>query len=186
MIPRDKVAEIHDNARIEEVVGEFVSLKKRGSNLIGLCPFHQEKTPSFSVSPAKGIYKCFGCGAAGNAVNFVMQHEQYTYPEALRYLAGKYNIEIEEREESDEEKQAKDERESLLAVTAYAQKHFSKNLWETQEGRSVGLSYLKERGFLEKTIKEFQLGYSPEKCGTILRKPLKTTAIRISIWKKAA
>ena len=163
MIPRDKVAEIHDNARIEEVVGEFVSLKKRGSNLIGLCPFHQEKTPSFSVSPAKGIYKCFGCGAAGNAVNFVMQHEQYTYPEALRYLAGKYNIEIEEREESEEEKQAKDERESLLVVTAYAQKHFSKNLWETQEGRSVGLSYLKERGFLEKTIKEFQLGYSPEK-----------------------
>lgn len=162
MIPREKVAEIHDVARIEEVVGEFVSLKKRGSNLIGLCPFHQEKTPSFSVSPAKGIYKCFGCGAAGNAVNFVMQHEQYTYPEALRYLAGKYNIEIEEREETDEEKQAKDERESLLIVTAFAQKHFSKNLWETSEGKSVGLSYLKERGFLEKTIKEFQLGYSPE------------------------
>ncbi len=162
MIPREKVAEIHDAARIEEVVGEFVSLKKRGTNMIGLCPFHQEKTPSFTVSPAKGIYKCFGCGAAGNAVNFVMQHEQYTYPEALRYLAGKYNIEVEEREETDEEKQAKDERESLLAVTSFAQKHFSRNLWETSEGKSVGLSYLKERGFLEKTIKEFQLGYSPE------------------------
>lgn len=162
MIPREKVAEIHDAARIEEVVGEFVSLKKRGTNMIGLCPFHQEKTPSFTVSPAKGIYKCFGCGAAGNAVNFVMQHEQYTYPEALRYLAGKYNVEIEEREETDEEKQAKDERESLLAVTSFAQKHFSKNLRETTEGKSVGLSYLKERGFLEKTIKEFQLGYSPE------------------------
>ncbi len=162
MIPREKVAEIHEVARVEEVVGEFVSLKKRGSNLIGLCPFHQEKTPSFSVSPAKGIYKCFGCGAAGNAVNFVMEHEHYTYPEALRYLAGKYNIEIEEKEETEEERQAKDERESLLAVTAFAQKHFSKNIWETTEGKSIGLSYLKERGFLEKTIKEFQLGYSPK------------------------
>ncbi|MGM0565541.1 MAG: DNA primase [Bacteroidota bacterium] len=162
MIPREKVAEIQETARIEEVVGEFVSLKKRGSNLTGLCPFHQEKTPSFSVSPAKGIYKCFGCGAAGNAVNFVMEHEHYTYPEALRYLAGKYNIEIEEKEETEEERQAKDERESLLAVTAFAQKHFSRNLWESAEGKSVGLSYLKERGFLEKTIKEFQLGYSPQ------------------------
>lgn len=137
MIPQQKISEILENARIEEVVGEFVSLKKRGVNLLGLCPFHNEKTPSFTVSPAKGIYKCFGCGAAGNTVNFVMQHEQYTYPEALRFLAEKYNIEIEEKEESEEEKKARDERESLFAVNSFAQKHFTKNLWETREGRSV-------------------------------------------------
>lgn len=160
-IPSDKVAEIHEAARIEEVVGDFVALKKRGANMIGLCPFHNEKTPSFSVSPAKGIFKCFGCGEAGNAVNFVMKHEQYTYPEALKYLANKYNIEVKEEEETEEQRQAYDERESLMAVSSFAQKHFTKNLWESQEGRNVGLSYLKERGFLEKTIKDFQLGYSP-------------------------
>jgi len=172
MIPQDKISEILDHARIEEVVGEFVSLKKRGVNLLGLCPFHNEKTPSFTVSPAKGIYKCFGCGAAGNTVNFIMQHEQYTYPEALRYLADKYNIEIEEKEESEEEKKARDERESLFAVNSFAQKHFTKNLWETQEGRSVGYSYFQERGFSDKTIKDFQLGYSPSEWDNFTKKAL--------------
>lgn len=172
MIPQEKISEIIDTARIEEVVGEFVSLKKRGVNLLGLCPFHNEKTPSFTVSPAKGIYKCFGCGAAGNTVNFVMQHEHYTYPEALRYLADKYNIEIEEKEESEEEKQARNERESLFAVNSFAQKHFTKNLRETKEGRAVGYSYFVERGFQDDVIKEFQLGYSPSAWDDLTKKAL--------------
>ncbi|MCF8308411.1 MAG: DNA primase [Bacteroidales bacterium] len=172
MIPQEKISEILENSRIEEVVGEFVSLKKRGVNLIGLCPFHNEKTPSFTVSPSKGFYKCFGCGAAGNTVNFVMQHEKYTYPEALRFLADKYNIEIEEKEESEEDKKARDERESLFAVNSFAQKHFAKNLWETREGRSVGYSYFQERGFTDNIIQHFQLGYSPAEWDNFTKKAL--------------
>lgn len=172
MIPQEKISEILENSRIEEVVGEFVSLKKRGVNLIGLCPFHNEKTPSFTVSPSKGFYKCFGCGAAGNTVNFVMQHEKYTYPEALRFLADKYNIEIEEKEESEEDKKARDERESLFAVNSFAQKHFAKNLWETREGRSVGYSYFQERGFRDNIIQHFQLGYSPAAWDNFTKKAL--------------
>ena len=160
MIPPDTIQTIFDTAHVEDVVGEFVSLKKRGGNFVGLCPFHNEKTPSFYVSPAKGIFKCFGCGKAGNAVNFVMEHEHYTYPEALRYLAKKYNIEIEEEEQTPEQQQALNEKESLYLVTAYAQKFFTSQLFETTEGKAIGLSYFHERGFLDKTVEKFQLGYS--------------------------
>lgn len=162
MIPHDTIGLIMDTVRIEEVVGDFVSLKRRGSNLIGLCPFHSERTPSFSVSPVKGIYKCFGCGKAGNAVNFVMEHEKFTYPEALRYLAKKYHIEIQEEAESAEEIAAKSEREGLFAVSEFAQKFFSDQLLNTDEGKSVGLSYFRGRGFSDDSIIRFQLGYSPD------------------------
>lgn len=162
MIPRNTVASILEAARIEEVVGEFVSLKRRGSNLIGLCPFHQEKTPSFTVSPSKGIFKCFGCGKAGDSARFVMEHEHYSYPEALRYLAKKYNIEIEEHEPTAEELVAQNARERMFNVNTFAQQYFSQALFETEEGRSIGLSYFKERDFREATIKKFQLGYNPD------------------------
>ncbi|MBN3035607.1 MAG: DNA primase [Bacteroidales bacterium] len=161
MISRDTIGIILETARIEEVVGDFVQLRRRGVNLIGLCPFHNEKTPSFNVSPARGIFKCFGCGKAGNAVGFIMEHEHFSYPEALRYLARKYNIDLKEEEETAEQIREKGERESLMAVNAFAQKSFSDILWNTDEGRSVGLSYLKEREFNEKTIRMFQLGYCP-------------------------
>ncbi|MDZ7742594.1 MAG: DNA primase [Bacteroidota bacterium] len=159
MIPKETIQEIFDTARVEEVVGDFVNLKKRGVNYIGLCPFHNEKTPSFTVSPAKGIYKCFGCGKGGNSVNFVMEHEHYSYPEALKYLADKYNIEIEEEEQTPEQLEQLNEQESLYHVSAFAQKYFSDLLFENDEGRAVGLSYLKERDFNEETIKTFHLGY---------------------------
>jgi DNA primase len=162
MIKPETVRQIIEAARIEEVVGEFVSLRKRGANLIGLCPFHNEKTPSFNVSVARGIYKCFGCGKAGNAVNFIMEHEHYSYPEALRYLARKYNIPIEEHEQTSEEIEALNEMESLYHVTAFAQKFFSNILFNTEEGRALGLTYFKERGFREETIHRFELGFSPE------------------------
>ena len=148
---------------MEEVVGEFVTLKKRGANYIGLCPFHDEKTPSFSVSAAKGIYKCFGCGKGGNAVNFVMDHEHYSYPEALKFLAKKYSIEIEETAPDPQEQQALDEKESLFNITAFAQKFFSDTLNETEEGKAIGLTYFKERGYTTETINKFGLGYSPDK-----------------------
>jgi DNA primase len=147
-------------AQVEEVVGDFVQLKKRGSNYIGLCPFHDEKTPSFAVSPSKGIYKCFGCGKGGGAVNFVMDHEQLSFPEAIRFLANKYNIELKETEQTDEARQEADRRESVFIVNGFARDHFVKNLFETEEGKSIGLSYFKERGFSEKTIKAFELGYA--------------------------
>ncbi|MBX2958843.1 MAG: DNA primase [Flavobacteriales bacterium] len=162
MIPKHTIDQIFEAAIIEEVVGEFVVLKKRGANLLGNCPFHNEKTPSFTVSPAKGIYKCFGCGKAGNSVNFIMEHEHYTYPEALRYLANKYKIEIEELEETDAQKQAANEKESLFIVSNFAANYFQKQLHETQEGRSIGLSYFVERGFREDIIKKFELGYNPD------------------------
>jgi DNA primase len=162
LIPKQTIDEIFDAAIIEEVVGEFVPLKKRGANLLGNCPFHNEKSPSFTVSPAKGIYKCFGCGKAGNSVNFVMEHEHYSYPEALRYLAGKFGIEIEEEEQTDEQKAATDERESLYIVSNYAAKYFNKQLLESDEGKAIGLSYFLERGYREDIIETFQLGYSPD------------------------
>lgn len=162
MIPKETVDRIFDLARIDEVVGEFVSLKKRGANMIGLCPFHNEKSPSFNVSPARGIYKCFGCGKGGNSVNFIMEHEHISYPEALRWLAKKYNVEIEEEEQSPEQAARDNERESLFIVSAFAQKHYSKNLHETEEGKAIGLSYFRERGFRPDIIEKFQLGYSPD------------------------
>ncbi len=162
MIPKETVDLILDTARIDEVVGEFVSLKKRGSNMIGLCPFHNEKTPSFNVSPARGIYKCFGCSKGGNSVNFVMEHEHLSYPEALRWLAKKYNIEIAEEQKSDEQQIRDNERESLFLVSAFAQKHYTKNLHETEQGKAIGLSYFRERGFRPEIIEKFQLGFSPD------------------------
>jgi DNA primase len=162
LIPKQTIDEIFDAAIIEEVVGDFVPLKKRGANLLGNCPFHNEKSPSFTVSPAKGIYKCFGCGKAGNSVNFVMEHEHYSYPEALRYLAGKFGVEIEEEAQTDEQKAATDERESLYIVSNYAAKYFNKQLLESDEGKAIGLSYFLERGFREDIIETFQLGYSPD------------------------
>src|SRR5580698_570093 len=161
MIPRETIDTIFNAARIDEVVGDFVNLKKRGANYLGLCPFHNEKTPSFTVSPAKGIYKCFGCGRGGNVVNFVMEHEQTDYVGAMKYLAKKYNIEIVEKERAPEEIELENERESLMIVCSFAQKFFSDNL-ETEQGKAIGLSYLEERGFTPETIQKFQLGYAPE------------------------
>jgi len=160
LIRRDTIQTIIETARIEEVIGDFVSLKKRGANYLGLCPFHNEKTPSFSVSPSKGIYKCFGCGKAGNVVNFIMEHEHYNYPEALKYLANRYGIEVEEEEVTPEMKRELDERESMFAVNDFVTQYFNQNLFNTDEGKSIGLSYLKERDFLESTIEKFQLGYA--------------------------
>ncbi len=162
MIPKDTVDKIVETARVEEVVGDFITLKKRGANLLGLCPFHGEKSPSFTVSPSKGIYKCFGCGKAGNSVNFIMEHESLSYPEALRYLAAKYNIEIVEKEITPEEQAQITEKESLYIVTSFGQKYFTDNLWNTDEGKSVGLSYFRERGFTDEIIRKFQLGFSFE------------------------
>jgi DNA primase len=160
LISKEDIDKIFDAARVEEVVGEHVTLKKRGANLIGLCPFHDEKTPSFYVSPAKGIYKCFGCGKGGNAVNFIMDKDKVSYPDALRQLAKKYNIEITEEELSPEQLQSNSERESLLVVSSFAQKKFTDNLHHTDEGKSVGLGYFRERGFRDDIIQKFQLGYS--------------------------
>ncbi len=163
MIHKEDIDKIFEAARVEDVVADYVTLKKRGVNLIGLCPFHDEKTPSFYVSPAKGIYKCFGCGKGGNPVSFLMDKEQMSYPEALRHLAKKYNIEITEEEETPEQVQTNNDRESLFIVSAYAQKHFSENLYNTDEGKSIGLGYFKERGFREDIVQKFQLGYSVNK-----------------------
>lgn len=183
MITQDTIQRIFETARVEEVVGEFVNLKKRGVNMIGLCPFHNEKTPSFTVSPTKGIYKCFGCGESGNSVKFLMEHEHYSYPEALKYLAGRYNIEIEETQQTAEEKEKKDLSESLYIINEFAQQFFSKTLFETEEGKSIGLSYFKERGFREATIKKFQLGYSPNEKDAFTQKAI-SSHFNIELLKK--
>lgn len=151
-----------DAAEISDVVSEFVTLKRRGVNQLGLCPFHNEKTPSFIVSPAKGIFKCFGCGKGGNAVNFIMEHEALSYPEALKWLAKKYHIDVQEEEETEHQKQLKDDRESMMIASAYAQKYFTRYIWEENEGRTIGLSYLRERGLQDTIIKKFELGYCPD------------------------
>lgn len=163
MIDQLTIGKIMDTAEITEVVEDFVVLKKRGVNHLGLCPFHNEKTPSFTVSPAKGIYKCFGCGRGGNSVNFIMEHEHLNYPEALKYLARKYNISVVEKELSEEEVQQKNERESLLVVLSYAQRYFAENLFSSDEGISIGLSYFKEREFRQDILKKFDVGYSLER-----------------------
>ncbi|MBR6540236.1 MAG: DNA primase [Bacteroidales bacterium] len=161
MVDRATVDRILDTAKIEEVISDFVTLKRRGANYTACCPFHHEKTPSFSVSPSKGIYKCFGCGKAGSVISFVMEHEQMSYVEALKYLGHKYGIEVKEKEESAEDIQNRLHHESLLIVNDFAQQFFSKQLWESQEGIAVGLSYFKERSFTDETIKKFLLGYAP-------------------------
>ena len=162
MIDQATIERILDSAEISDVVSDFVTLRKRGVNMLGLCPFHNEKTPSFTVSPAKGIFKCFGCGKGGNSVNFIMEHENLTYPEALKWLAKKYHIDVVEHEDTEEQKQLNDERESLMIVSGFAQKYFTRYLWEENEGRTIGLSYFRERAFRDDTLKKFEVGYSPD------------------------
>ena len=152
MIAKETIDKILETARIEEVVGDFVALKNRGTSLIGNCPFHNEKTPSFHVSVNKGIYKCFGCGKGGDSARFIMEHEKYSYPEALKYLAKKYNIEIEEQEQSPEQQAADNRRESLYVVSSYAARFFAQQMWETNEGQTIGLGYFRERGFRDDII----------------------------------
>ncbi len=161
-IPKETVEQILQASHIEEVVGEFVTLKKRGSNLWGNCPFHNEKTPSFSVNPARNIFKCFGCGKAGDSAKFLMEHEHYTYPEALRYLAKKYNIKIEEREQTAEEIMLQTVREKMFNINEFADKYFVDTMWNTEEGRNIGLEYFRERGYLNPIIEKFHLGYNPD------------------------
>ena len=173
MIDQTTIDRILDAARIQDVVSEYVTLRKRGVNLLGLCPFHNEKTPSFIVSPAKGICKCFGCGKGGNAVHFIMEVEQLQYYDALKFLAKKYNIEFEERELTDEEKAARNARESLLLVNEFAQKYFSDVLFNHADGKALGLSYFQERGFREDIIRKFQLGFSLDERDAFTRSALK-------------
>ena len=163
MIPRETVSRIFETAKIEEVVGRYVNLKRRGANLIGLCPFHNEKTGSFNVSPSKGIFKCFGCSKAGNAIGFIMEIEQCSYVEALKMVASMYNIPVEERQLSDEDKQKQDDRESMLVVNDFANKWFQEQLTQTPEGTAIALAYLRQRGLRDDIIKLFQIGYAPEK-----------------------
>jgi len=160
MIDKQTIARINDAARIEEVVSDFVTLRRRGANFIGLCPFHNEKTGSFNVNPARNIFKCFGCGEGGNAVHFIMKHENISYPDALKYLAKRYNIPIVERELTNEEKNIQDDRENLLIINDFAAKYFAQNLINHPQGNAVGKAYFYERGFLDTTIVQFNLGYS--------------------------
>ncbi|MBS1624320.1 MAG: DNA primase [Bacteroidetes bacterium] len=187
VIPKFTIARIMEEARIDEVVGEFVTLKKRGSSLIGNCPFHNEKTPSFNVSVSRGIYKCFGCGKAGNSVTFLMESQQMTYVEALKYLAKKYNIEIVEEYRSEEQKKEEDEKqsltESILIANAYGQRFFTDYLLHNEKG-AVGLSYFKERGFSTQTIEKFQLGFAPES-GTEFTETALKAGYQLDILKKA-
>lgn len=162
MIDQMTIGRIQDAAQIVDVVSDFVTLRKRGVNYVGLCPFHDDRTPSFYVSPAKNICKCFACGEGGSAVHFIMKHEQLSYYEALKYLAKKYNIEVVEKELTDDEKQAQNDRDSMFILNEYARDYFVKTLHEHPEGKAVGLSYFRERGFRDDIVHKFQLGYSPE------------------------
>lgn len=162
LIAPNTIQQILARLDIIDVIGGFVKLKRRGSNYLGLCPFHNEKTPSFTVSPSKEIYKCFGCGRSGNTISFIMEHEKYSYAEALKWLANKYGIEIEETFQSDEQRQTQQVADSLYIVNAFAQQFFTHSLFDTEEGQDIGLAYFKERGFREDIIRKFQLGYSPE------------------------
>lgn len=172
MISQQTIQQILGRLDILDVVGEFVKLKKRGTNYLGLCPFHNEKTPSFTVSPAKEIYKCFGCGKSGNTISFVMEHEKYSYVEALKWLANRYGIEIEETFVSEEQKQQFQTADSLFIINNFAQQFFSDKLFNSEEGQDIGLAYFKERGFREEIIRKFQLGYSPEQRDAFTREAL--------------
>jgi DNA primase len=170
MIPPKTVQDILEAVRIEEVVEDFVTLRRRGVNLIGLCPFHGEKTPSFNVSPTRNIFKCFGCGKGGDAVTFLMEHERFTYPEALRWLARKYHIEIEEIQRTPEQIAEQQHTDSLYIVNDFASKHFQEQLLDTDEGKSVALAYFRKRGLREETIRNFGLGYAPDARDLLLRR----------------
>ena len=163
MIKQHSVQQVKDTVRIEEVLGEFLDLKRKGPRYLGLCPFHNEKTPSFNVSPQLGIYKCFGCGESGDAITFLEKQEHLSFVEAIRWLAKRYQIELEEEEQSEEQQLEQSERESLGVVQQWALNWSVDQLWNTEEGKQIGLAYFVERGFREDTIKEFQLGYVPEK-----------------------
>ena len=173
MIDQATIDRILDAAQIVEVVSDFVTLRKRGVSYVGLCPFHNEKTPSFSVSPSKGLCKCFSCGKGGNAVHFIMEHEQMSYPEALRYLAKKYNIEIKERELTNEEKEVQSNRESMFIVNNFARDYFQNILKNHIDGRSIGLAYFRQRGFRDDIIDKFQLGFSTEGCDALAQEALR-------------
>lgn len=162
MISPQTIQQITSRIDIIDVIGEYIKLKKRGANYLGLCPFHGEKTPSFTVSPAKEIYKCFGCGRSGNTITFLMEHEKFSYVEALRWLAARYNVEIEETQVSDEVKQQQQAAESLYILNSFAQKFFATQLFDTEEGQNIALSYLEERGFNHETLQKFQVGYNPQ------------------------
>ncbi|MES2882951.1 MAG: CHC2 zinc finger domain-containing protein, partial [Bacteroidota bacterium] len=162
MITQTTIQQILSRIEVLDVVGSFVKLKRRGANYLGLCPFHHERTPSFTVSPVKEIFKCFGCGRSGNSISFLMEHEKLSYPDALRWLANRYNIEIEESAVSPEKKIALQTSESLFIVNAFAQKFFAEQLFETDAGKNIGLSYLEERGFSENIIRHFGIGYAPD------------------------
>ena len=162
MISKNTIDKVYDQMRVEEVIGDFVQLKRAGSNYKGLSPFSNERTPSFMVSPVKQIWKDFSSGKGGNAIAFLMEHEHFTYPEAIRYLAKKYHIDIEETQQSSEEKEQADERESLYIVSEYAQQYFQDTLFNTEAGKAIGMTYFKERGFTEETIQKFRLGFSPD------------------------
>jgi len=172
VIAQNTIQQILARIDILEVIGGFVRLKRRGANYLGLCPFHNEKTPSFTVSPSKEIYKCFGCGKSGNTISFLMEHEKLSYVEALKWLANKYNVEIEETEVSPEQKLQQQTSESLFIVNQFAQQFYSKMLFETEEGQNIGLTYLKERGFTEETIKKFGLGYAPDSKNSLASKAI--------------
>ncbi|TRX22801.1 DNA primase [Flavobacterium franklandianum] len=172
MISKASIDIVFETARVEEVIGDFVQLKRAGSNFKGLSPFSDERSPSFMVSPAKGIWKDFSSGKGGNAVAFLMEHSHFTYPEAIRYLANKYNIEIEETEQTDEEKANTDVRESMYLVSEFAKDYFHNTLLHSEEGKAIGLSYFKERGFTSETIKKFVLGYSPETWDALTKEAL--------------
>ena len=173
MIPQETIDRIFEAARIEEIVGDFVDLKKAGVNYKGRCPFHDEKTPSFVVSPTKGIYKCFGCGKGGNSIMFVQELQGANYPEALRYVAAKYNIEIVEESLTVEQESKLSAKESQLIATKFASEYFQDTLWNTEEGKTIGLSYFKQRGFSDEIIKQFKLGYSPKKQNAFEKAALK-------------
>ena len=173
MIPQETIDRIFEAARIEEIVGDFVDLKKAGVNYKGRCPFHDEKTPSFVISPTKGIYKCFGCGKGGNSIMFVQELQGANYPEALRYVAAKYNIEIVEESLTVEQESKLSAKESQLIATKFASEYFQDTLWNTEEGKTIGLSYFKERGFSDEIIKQFKLGYSPKKQNAFEKAALK-------------
>ncbi|MEI7509472.1 MAG: DNA primase [Flavobacterium sp.] len=172
MITKETIDKVYEAARVEEVIGDFVQLKRAGSNFKGLSPFSDERSPSFMVSPAKGIWKDFSSGKGGNAIAFIMEHSQFTYPEAIRYLAKKYNIEVEETELSDEDKVVANERESLFLVSEFASKYFQDILWNSEEGKAIALTYFKERGFTNETIKKFGLGYSPSTWDALTKEAL--------------
>ena len=174
MIPKETIDEIFDKCVIEDVIGSYLAdLKKKGANYWACCPFHNEKTPSFSVSPAKGIYKCFGCGKGGNSVNFVMEIGGLTYPEALKELADKYNIKVEEKELTPDQIKKENEKSSVLLISKYANEFFQKKLWGSKEGKLIGLTYFKSRGFSESMIKKFELGYSPKEKNILSKQAIK-------------